>query len=251
VLHSIHAEELGEHGYYGHYDIYNTELRGALIVSDPRIHEPAARAAQLVSGLDLAPTILDLAGIPVFHDAMGRSFAGALSDPAAKTNDFVFSERIPLFERVLNDLPSAAPNFKAEVLNEFPDKKSRIRDMGLKVLWDFKAALNRRIGDVNELRQGDVSFQDADWKLIHRGTRGALSKVSWWGFVSGKYPTIPEYELYHLSQDPLELHNALEENSELAASMKSRLSKFEEVLQRKRTERESRLGPPRQIILYP
>ncbi|MFI5350774.1 MAG: sulfatase, partial [Elusimicrobiota bacterium] len=179
LLHSIHAEDLGEHGYYTHYDIYNTELRGALIVVDPRIRAPEARAAQLVSGIDLAPTILDLAGVSAFPGAMGRSFSGALSSAAATGDDVVFSERIPLFERGMYETPAARPDFKAEILDDaaYPVTKAfRIMNAGARVMWGFKNSVNRRIGDLAELRQGDVCVQDLNWKLIHRLARGVLSK---------------------------------------------------------------------------
>ncbi|MFI5361381.1 MAG: sulfatase [Elusimicrobiota bacterium] len=254
LLHSIHAEDLGEHGYYGHYDLYNTELHGALIVVDPRIPAPPPRAVPLVSGLDLAPTILELAGVPLFRGAMGRSFAGALAGSSATIDDAVFSERIPLFERGMYDVPSGVPDFKAEVVDDPAEPVApdyRLINEGRRVMWGFKNSVNRRIGDLADLRLGDVCLQDLDWKLVHRSARGVLSRISWWGYATGKYPELPEYELFDLSRDPLERNNIAERTPAAAAPLFPRLAQFEKVLERKRLEREPSRGAPRQIIVYP
>lgn len=84
-----HSEAFGEHGQPFHSsDLYNSQIRVPLIVAGPavsatRVHEP-------VSLVDLAPTILELAGFvaPAFPQMDGRSLADLLlgarhADPEA------------------------------------------------------------------------------------------------------------------------------------------------------------------------
>lgn len=62
-------------------------------------HWPAGLGAKgavcdgLVSVLDIAPTLLGLAGVEVPDECQGRSFAPQLRDPKAKICDMVFAER--------------------------------------------------------------------------------------------------------------------------------------------------------------
>ncbi|MFI5349913.1 MAG: sulfatase [Elusimicrobiota bacterium] len=224
VIFSVHSEELGERGVYGHYDIHNPELRGALIVSDPRLPHPPARAAQLVTGLDLTPTILDIAGIRPRRQAQGRSFAEVLEGSTAPVNAFAFSERIPLIESVLYD--------------------ARLRPDADKD--DPFVAYLAPVFDVLKDPSEDTSVQDLRWKLIHRRSGAVLSKASLRGFVAGAYASPPEYELYDLAADPLELRNVMAENPGPAARLTAELAKFEKSLSRR-----SPHGRPTQIIPYP
>jgi arylsulfatase A-like enzyme len=47
----------------------------------------------LISLVDLAPTLLDLAGIPIPFNLYGKSFKPLLFDPQLRGRDFVFAER--------------------------------------------------------------------------------------------------------------------------------------------------------------
>ena len=81
VLTADHGESLGEHHYYfahGWY-LYDDELRVPLLLHGPGV--PAGgRVRQSVSLVDLAPTLLDLLGLPASETMEGRSlrplFAG-------------------------------------------------------------------------------------------------------------------------------------------------------------------------------
>lgn len=88
LFNADHGEHLGEHGaYFSHGShAYEGALRVPLILKLPREHERAPdslppRDATLVSLLDVAPTILDVLGLPVPEDYVGRSLLATLSDP--------------------------------------------------------------------------------------------------------------------------------------------------------------------------
>jgi arylsulfatase A-like enzyme len=67
-------------------------VRTPLIVRWPSKIPPASVCPRLVSSVDLAPTILELAGIPPGPTFQGMSFVRLFGNPTAKTRDYVFSE---------------------------------------------------------------------------------------------------------------------------------------------------------------
>jgi len=75
VLASDHGEALMEHGeaYHGVF-LYETTVRAALIFSCPTLFDRAYRVDDRVVALaDLAPTVLDLLGLPPLRNIEGRS----------------------------------------------------------------------------------------------------------------------------------------------------------------------------------
>ena len=73
-----HGESLGEHDYYfehGAY-LYEPTVRVPLIVAAPGRLPEGRTVASPASTIDIAPTLLDLAGIPVPAEMQGRSLVG-------------------------------------------------------------------------------------------------------------------------------------------------------------------------------
>jgi len=69
-----HGESLGEHDiFYGHRGLYEPQLRVPLIVAVPG--GPAQRASELVSTLDVAPTVAELLGVELPSPVSGTSLA--------------------------------------------------------------------------------------------------------------------------------------------------------------------------------
>lgn len=77
VLAADHGQALGEHDHPGHGMLWHSELHVPLVIWDAREPVPH-RVEQLVGLVDLAPTLLDLAGLPVPEDVAGRSLVPAL-----------------------------------------------------------------------------------------------------------------------------------------------------------------------------
>ncbi|MFN8641707.1 MAG: sulfatase-like hydrolase/transferase [Candidatus Binatia bacterium] len=82
IVTADHGEELLEHGMFGHgFNLFNTTVHVPLVVAGPGI--PAGRVVdQNVSLVDLAPTILDLVGLPPERRFGGRSLVPLLRDAA-------------------------------------------------------------------------------------------------------------------------------------------------------------------------
>lgn len=72
ILTSNHGEDLGEHGIVGHGLLFDTVLRVPLLVRDPAVPR-AQEVDTLVQTVDLAPTILARAGVPVDQVMDGHS----------------------------------------------------------------------------------------------------------------------------------------------------------------------------------
>jgi arylsulfatase A-like enzyme len=73
VVLSDHGQELLEHGNADHGPPYEFNLRVPLVIDDPTHARPPARVATMVQTIDVAPTILQLADIPIDAAMDGRS----------------------------------------------------------------------------------------------------------------------------------------------------------------------------------
>ena len=90
-----HGEGLGEHGEATHgVLLYETTLRVPLVLRWPGRIAPGTRVREPVSIADLAPTILDLLGLPPIAGAEGRSFAAAARGEAAPPRGPIYSETL-------------------------------------------------------------------------------------------------------------------------------------------------------------
>jgi lipoteichoic acid synthase len=70
-----HGEAFGQHdGNYGHtFQLYEENVRVPFLIAAPGLIPHQVRSGQVVSLLDTAPTVLDLAGVPVPGNYQGRS----------------------------------------------------------------------------------------------------------------------------------------------------------------------------------
>lgn len=71
----------GEHGLIDKRCAYEESMRIPLIVSGPSRIEPASHCQQLVANIDIAPTLLDVAGIDVPDQMDGQSFRRFFDKP--------------------------------------------------------------------------------------------------------------------------------------------------------------------------
>jgi arylsulfatase A-like enzyme len=94
VVTSDHGEEFGEHGsvgWHGH-TLYEELLRVPLIVKLPGNAHAGTRVPSSVRGLDIAPTILELAGVPVPDGFQGVSLRPLMSPGSLSVDRPALSE---------------------------------------------------------------------------------------------------------------------------------------------------------------
>lgn len=73
--------------------LYDSGIRTPLIARWPGHVEPGSRCGGLVSTIDLAPTLLRLAGVESGPSFQGKDLLPLLKDSQAKVREYVFAER--------------------------------------------------------------------------------------------------------------------------------------------------------------
>lgn len=93
IFMSDHGEMLGDHGIYwkGPY-FYDCAIRVPLIIRWPGQYKAGLRSDALVEMVDLAPTLLDAAGIPIPKGVQGRSLTGLLRGERTEHRDSIYVE---------------------------------------------------------------------------------------------------------------------------------------------------------------
>jgi arylsulfatase A-like enzyme len=85
---------LGERGLAGKWLMYENSIRVPLIIFDPRAKTKAHENHQLVLNIDIAPTIIEFAGIKVPAVVQGYSLLPVLKDPAFQIRDKFLCEHL-------------------------------------------------------------------------------------------------------------------------------------------------------------
>ncbi|WP_105047386.1 sulfatase family protein [Polaribacter gangjinensis] len=75
---------LGEHGWFDKRFMYEESLHMPFIIKYPKKIKPGSVANQLALNIDYAPTLLQLAGIPIPKDIQGNSFLPVLENKTKK-----------------------------------------------------------------------------------------------------------------------------------------------------------------------
>lgn len=95
VVTADHGESLGEHGELTHgLFVYQATLRVPLLLRWPRLLPAGLRLAAAVSVADIAPTALELMGLPPLPGAQGRSFAAAAREGSERERRPVYAESL-------------------------------------------------------------------------------------------------------------------------------------------------------------
>jgi arylsulfatase A-like enzyme len=107
VLVSNHGEVLSEHEPpYNHGHLYDSVLRVPLVIAGPGVGPGGARVEAQVQGIDLAPTLLDLAGVPAdpgFDGLSVRPLLGGAATPFPERTAFSLSNARLLSLRTRDD----------------------------------------------------------------------------------------------------------------------------------------------------
>ncbi len=75
VVWGDHGWHLGDHLVWGKHTIFERALKSALIVKTPGMRERGAARDQIVSTLDIYPTLMDLCGLEMPHKTDGHSLS--------------------------------------------------------------------------------------------------------------------------------------------------------------------------------
>ncbi|HEY3309022.1 MAG TPA: sulfatase [Desulfuromonadaceae bacterium] len=217
VFHSIHGESLGEHGYFFHHDVFDTEVKTALMLRFPDNEKGGARITRQVQGIDIMPTILDYLQIPLNHDAQGISLLPLIKGESAfKGSEYAFIDRLPWWESVLGGWH----------LEHQSEREAQYTPFEISRIKDYRALLNAKIGG-GQYPPECIAIRTNEWKLILREKRELLEEISWWHFISGRKLPIEQIELYDLIQDPLEQKNVAKMHPQVVEKLKSKLLEWD------------------------
>jgi len=155
--------------------VYDSGIKTPLIIRWPKGIKAGGIAGGLVSTVDIAPTILELAGVTIAPSIQGRSFVPLLRDPQARIRDAIFAEKN------WHDYEDRARAVRTErykyIRNDYPDLPlTPPADAGRSI----SAAIMRRLRD-----EGKLTPEQA---AIYRTPR-------------------PAEELYDIQEDPHEFRN--------------------------------------------
>lgn len=85
---------LGEHGFYDKRDAFEESIRVPMLAYAPGLIEPQSRITEMVQNIDIAPTLLDVAGLEPPGSARmdGRSFLPLLEGRSIRWRDHILYE---------------------------------------------------------------------------------------------------------------------------------------------------------------
>jgi arylsulfatase A-like enzyme len=217
VFHSIHGESLGEHGYFFHHDVFDTEVKTALMLRFPDNGQSGKRISRQVQGVDILPTILDYLQIPVNHESQGASLMPLIkgNDSTFKGSDYAFIDRLPWWEYVLGGWH----------LEHQSEREAQYTPLEIARMKDYRAQLNNTI--LGEYPPECIAIRTNKWKLIYREKSGLLENISWWNFISGKKFPVDPIELYDLIKDPLEQKNVAKDHPKVVEELKAKLLEWD------------------------
>ncbi len=176
VVLADHGQELFEHGRFGHGEtLYDESLRVPLIVKAP-FQTAGVVVDTAVSLVDVAPTILDLAGLPPMPDAQGvllggveresakelpfRPILARVHDPQRGLSDAVIASGFEYVESASPSPPSSSPSsfgsrIDREAYDLLTDPGERTNEIAAESARStrFKTFLDSTLRDCAALRQ--------------------------------------------------------------------------------------------------
>jgi N-acetylglucosamine-6-sulfatase len=122
----------GEHGLYDKRLAYEESIRIPFLIRYPEmIRDPGRRAEQMILNIDLAPTILDLAGLSIPGYMQGQSLKPILQNARTPGRDSWLYEHFPVF-------PIPIPGIAAVRTNRYKYIEYQ-NDVRPKELFDLQA----------------------------------------------------------------------------------------------------------------
>ena len=83
---------MGEHGLIDKRQMYEESIRVPMLAHCPELIKSGSVIPQMVQNIDIAPTILDLAGVRIPREMDGKSFLPLLKGKEEKWRDAIFYE---------------------------------------------------------------------------------------------------------------------------------------------------------------
>lgn len=161
IITSDHGENVGDHGMIDHLlSMYDTTLHVPLVVRYPERFQPGSVSEDLVSLIDVAPTVLDVCGIPE-EDCEYHGRWGSLCNPDRLTRDFVVAEN----DRPVNGVKLLNNDFPEFDTSSIDCPMRTIRTHRHKLIWHVDKRvelydLDHDPGELNNMADSEPEVRD-------------------------------------------------------------------------------------------
>ena len=124
IFSSDHGTLLGDHGLFGKWLMYENSIRVPLIIYDPRVDSKraGARPGEIALNIDLAPTMLALAGLKIPAGMQGKSLMPVVRGESTDWRSHFY------YEHTYNTNPPRSPIAKVEGIRTERWKYTRYPD---------------------------------------------------------------------------------------------------------------------------
>jgi arylsulfatase A-like enzyme len=161
-------------------------MKTPFVVHWPKKIQKSAISNSLVSAIDIAPTILEIAGIEAPEQFQGKSFSKIMAKPGAEFRKFVFAEH----------------NW-----HDYEAHERMVRDKNYMYILNSRPFFPQ-LGPADAI--GSPSFED----LVEIKKKGQITEIQADIFVNPR----PQEEFYDINADPFQFNN-LASNTEFANEM--------------------------------
>jgi len=159
--------------------LYDGGIKTPWLVRWPQRVQAGSVCTQLVSSIDIAPTVLTLAGIDMPSCFQGRSFASLLTDPMSKIREYIYAE---------------------DHWHDYEDLGRAVRSMRYKYIHnDYPDLPATPPADVGRSRTFDAMRRLRAQSKLNENQMACFAKPR------------PAEELYDVINDPHEMHNLVED----------------------------------------
>jgi len=176
--------------------LYDGGIKTPWLIRWPKEVQAGAVTDALVSSLDIAPTFLQLAGLEVGSNFLGKDFSKILQDTSAAINDYVFAE---------------------DHWHDFEDYGRAVRNQRYKLIRNYYPDL-ANTPPADALRSPTFQY------MLEQQAAANLNQDQQACFLAPR----PEEELYDLQMDPHELQNKIDDPkyADIAKELRQALVNF-------------------------
>lgn len=179
IVTADHGNEYNDHGNFFHCSwLYDEVMRVPLIMYLPGMQKAAA-INELAQSIDILPTVLDLLGINIPHQAQGISLAGLMEGRKnALKNDFVYCQGVPLVTIAIRSedwklflKPKDSDNIEGRLfdLKKDPRELRNVYKDNPKIAATLRSSLEAWQKSLVVYQQGQLEFIDGvDGETKHR-----------------------------------------------------------------------------------
>lgn len=197
----LHTSDHGAQWPFGKWTLYDYGTRVPMVAAWPGTIEGGRATNAMVSWVDLLPTLVEAGGGDVPDDLDGRSFLPVLTGDADTHRDQIFTTHSG--DRNMNVYPSRA-----------------LREHGWKLIHNLRP-------DLAFTSHSDLLRKDGAGGYWSEWTELAAEDTSARDLLDDYYRS-PEWELYHVAEDPWERQNLADDPAHAGRleAMKNALSKW-------------------------